>query len=124
MLGNLYQTSFHIPGTLSANIALRWAAARDCTLIHISAGASNDSDARLVVGTSADADGFLTSSTIGDAGPAAFDLDNFNGALLSNPGSEYPYIAAGTVISADLDFDGSSGTAAQNVTLVFTFLEA
>ncbi len=124
MLGNLYQTSFHIPGTLSANIALRWVAARDCTLIHISAGASNDSDARLVVGTSADADGFLTSSTIGDAGPAAFDLDNFNGALLSNPGSEYPYIAAGTVISADLDYDGSSGTAAQNVTLVFTFLEA
>jgi hypothetical protein len=63
-----FALSYHIPGTLAANVTIYWTAPFDCTLRHVSAVASNDSDATLIIGTSADTNGFLESTTIGDSG--------------------------------------------------------
>ena len=117
MQGAKILQTFHIPGTLAANIVPKFTAQCDLTLIHVSAVASNDSDATLIIGTSADDDAYLTSSTIGDSGvPKEFDRDDF-------VGTQYPHITDGSVIVLTLDYDGSSGTAAANVTIVLTFVE-
>ena len=119
-----WTTAFHVPGTLSANLNIRFTVPSDCTLVHVSAVASNDSDATLALGSSADTDGYLTATAIGDSGtPAEFERADFDGALLSDAGNEFPRLAAGTVLVLTLDHDGASGTAAQNVTLVLTFVE-
>jgi hypothetical protein len=111
-----FALSYHIPGTLSANITITWKAPFDCTLRHISAVASNDSDATLIAGTSGDTNGYLESTTIGDSGtPSEFERGDFDGALVS--GDEVR-ISDGDVVVLTLDYDGSGGTAAQNVTIV------
>jgi hypothetical protein len=114
--------AFHIPGTLSADINIRFTAPSNCQLIHTSAVASNDSDALMTVGTSADADGFVTSGVIGDSNtPVEKEaLTDFAGALASN---QFPRITDGTIVTIALDYDGDGGTAAQNVTIVLTFVE-
>ena len=119
-----FQQAYHIPGTLGADIAIKFTVPSNCSLIHVSAVASNDSDATLKIGTSADDDGFLAAAVIGDSGtPVEFELADFDGALLTDAGKEYPRLSDGDIMTADLDYDGGSGTAAQNVTLVFTFNE-
>lgn len=117
MQGSKIMQTFHIPGTLTANIVPRFTAGCDLTLVHVSAVASNDSDATLSLGTSTDDDAFLTASTIGDSGtPREFDRDDFVDA-------QFPHIIDGSLVVVTLDFDGSAGTAAANVTLVLTFVE-
>lgn len=109
---------FHFTGTLAANIVVTFKLPIDCVLTHISAVASNDSDATLIVGDSADTDEVLASTTIGDSGtPVEKDRDDW---ASTNENGRY---VAGDIFVATLDYDGSSGTAAQNVTLVFTFTE-
>jgi hypothetical protein len=113
----VFQQVFHIPGTLSANIVPKFTAPINYTIIHVSAVASNDSDATLKIGTSADDDIFLAAAVIGDSGtPVEFDRDNFIG-------TQYPRVADGDIVVITLDFDGSAGTAAQNVTIILTCLE-
>ena len=116
--------SFHIPGTLSADLNIRFTVPSDCTLVHVSAVASNDSDATLALGTSADTDGFLAACVIGDSNtPVEKAIANFDGALLTDPGSQPPRLQDGDIFVATLDYDGAAGTAAADVTLVFTFAE-
>jgi hypothetical protein len=111
-----FQQAFHIPGTLSANINIRYTAPMDCTLIHASAVASNDSDATIKIGTSDD-DEFLTAAVIGDSNtPVEFEQDDF-------VGDQYPRIEDDDVVIITIDFDGDGGTAAQNLTLLLTFAE-
>lgn len=119
-----FQQAYHIPGTLGADVAIRLTPSSNCTLHHVSAVASNDSDATLKIGTSADDDGFLTAAAIGDSGtPVEFERADFDGALLASAGREFPRISTGTVVSLDLDHDGAAGTAAADVTIVLTFAE-
>lgn len=121
-MNRVFQQSYHIPGTLSADIAIKFTAPFDCQLVHVSAVASNDSDATLIVGTSADDNGYIAAFAIGDSGtPVEKEaITDFDGALA---GSQYPHITDGTIVTADLDYDGATGTAAQNVTIVLTFTE-
>lgn len=117
MQGKQFTVAFHLPGTLAANVAPVWTAPFACQLVAVSAVASNDSDATLEIGISGDTDCYLDTTTIGDSGvPATFGKDDFEGA-------EYPHIAADTIISVLLDYDGSSGTAGQNVTIILWFTE-
>lgn len=108
-------------GTLAANqqgvIQLPCAA----TLAEASACGSNNS-ATSQLGTSADADGIMTAAAIGDSStPAIFAAADFDGVLAD--GLNPLHLADGTVITWLLDYDGASGTAAQNVDILFTFLE-
>ena len=117
MLGNHFVVNVVYDGTLAANKVFYWKAPFRCSLAHVSAVTSNNSDATLKIGTSADDDSALVATAIGDSGtPAVFDLDNFVGGV-------YPQFEAATIIVFTLDFDGAAGTAAQNVNIVATFSE-
>ena len=121
-MNRVFQQAYHIPGTLAANIAIKFTVPFDCQLVHVSAVASNDSDATMIVGTSADDNGYITAGVIGDSGvPVEKEaITDFAGALAD---SQYPHIVDGTIVTVDLDYDGASGTAAANVTIVLTFTE-
>lgn len=124
MLGQHFTVSYFLPGTLAANHVQDFTVPFDCKLKEISAVAQNDSDATLMVGTSADDDGWITAYAIGDSGtPNTKGLANFNGALLTSAGAEWPRAVDGTIVRTTLDYNGNSGTAAQNVTVVLTFEE-
>jgi hypothetical protein len=123
-MNRIFQQSYHIPGTLAADVTITFTAPCDCTLLHVSAVASNDSDATLIAGDSSDTDEYLTSSAIGDSGtPVEFDGDDFVDAGGNSHNRYYPRIAGGTVVVVTLDYDGAGGTAAHDVTLVLTFAE-
>lgn len=111
----MYTVTFHIPGTLAANITPKWTFERDAKLMHVSAVASNDSDATLKIGTPTDDDAYLVAAVIGDSGtPVVKNKSNF-------VGTRNPIIRKGSTLVLTLDYDGSAGTAAQNVTIVLTF---
>jgi hypothetical protein len=116
--------AFHVPGTLTANITSTFTAPSGCQLIHVSACASNDSDATIIVGDSSDADEYLTASVVGDSGtPAEYDYDDFVDTSGNTHTRFYPVISDGTVVVVTVDFDGASGTAANDLTVVLTFAE-
>ena len=121
-MNRLFTMAFHIPGTLAADVYIKFVMPVDAQLVHVQSVATNANDATLTVGTSADADGYLTAHTIGDSSvPVEKEaITDFSGALAD---SQYPHIANGTVVAVTLDQDGSAGTAAQNVTIVLTFTE-
>lgn len=117
MQGNIFTHSVHLHGTLAANANGRFVLPFDCSLLRVSSVASNDSSATLLVGTTTDDDAYLTAATIGDSEvPVTKSRADF-------VGGEFPHILAGTVLEWLLDYDGSAGTAAQNVTIVFWFSE-
>ena len=114
---NLFQVAFHIPGSMSANGSIVWTAYRDCTLLHVSAGGSNANDATLMIGTTSDTDAYMSATAIGDSKtPVEFDKDDFIG-------DEHPHIVDGTKVELTIDYDGASGTAVDDLTIVMTFSE-
>lgn len=114
----------HVPGALGANLVCTFTAPSPCQLVHVSAVSSNDSDATLIIGDSTDNDEYLTSTTIGDSGtPSEFDGDDFVDIAGNTHTRYYPRISDGTVVIVTIDFDGSSGTAAEDLTIVLTFVE-
>lgn len=122
MQGTRFTVAVHIGGTLAANqqgvIQLPCAA----TLAEVSACGSNSNSATLQLGTSADADGIMTAAAIGDSStPAVFATAEFDGALAG--GVNPLHLADDTALTWLLDYDGAAGTAAQNVDMLFTFLE-
>ncbi len=115
MLGDVFAITYHTAGTLAANHSFKFKLPFDAQLCYVSAVGSNANNGILDIGSSADADLYLDAKDIGDSGtPAEFDKDDFVGA-------EYPHIAAGTIIAAALDYDGSAGTATADYTLVMLF---
>jgi len=124
MQGQRFALGFHVPGTLSANISIKFTAPADCTLVHVSAVGSNANNGLLTIGDSADADEYLTSSSIGDSGtPAEFDGDDFVDTAGATHTLYYPRIVDGTIVVVTLDYDGASGTATDDFTIVLTFEE-
>jgi hypothetical protein len=120
----IFQQAFHITGTLAANANIRWTAPCDCTLLHASAVGSNANDGLITIGDSSDTDEYLQSSSIGDSNtPVEFDGDDWYDTDGNQPGMYYPRIADGTVVVITLDYDGASGTATDDFTLVLTFAE-
>ena len=116
--------TFHVAGALSADLNIRFTAPTNCTLQHVSVVGSNANDAEIKIGTSADDDGFLELKDIGEQNvPITFSRADFDGALLSDPGNEFPRIRAGDVVVVTLIYGDVKGTAADDVTLVLTFLE-
>jgi hypothetical protein len=117
MQGTLFAHSFHIPGTLTANLNIRFTVPKDCQLLHVSASNSAATNGTFILGTSADDDAYLTTADIGDSNvPNEFDQDNFVGA-------QFPHIVDGTIFVITVDYDGAAGTAAANFTLILTFAE-
>lgn len=121
MLGRPFTYSVHIHGTLVANASGEFKLPFDASLIAVSISNSASTDAILDVGTSADPDGILADAACGDSNtPTEFEFNDWTGAL-ATAGTPYPF-AKGDILDWDLDYDGSSGTAAANCSIVFTFL--
>ncbi len=110
--------TYHIAGTLAANITPIFSAPVDMTLVAVSAVATNASSATLSVGTTASAAAYLAAFDIGDS-----SVPVVKSARTDFVGSEFPNINKGTIVQLTLDFDGAAGTAAQNVTVAVTYLE-
>lgn len=99
--------SFYIPGTLAANYTPAYEFPFPTRLEAIKAWASNNSDATLAVADPSAT--MVTATTIGDSGdPKTIAVD----------GAEVAQTAADTKVTLTLDFDGASGTAAQNVQIL------
>lgn len=117
MIGTKFTHTYHVPGTLAANVAIYFTAQADCQLIHVSAVGSNANNGLLDIGPTADTDGYLDGVSIGDSNtPIEFGKADF-------VGTEFPHIVKGTVVAVSLDFDGAGGTATHDFTVVLTFTE-
>lgn len=122
MDGMRFTYSVHLHGTLSANARGEYKLPCGATLEAVSVCASTATNATLEVGTSADRDGIWDAVACGTSGtPNEFRAADHNGALVV---AGVPYhFAKGDILVWDLDFDGASGTAAANATIVFTLIE-
>jgi len=118
MQGTKISKSFHVTGTLAANVNIRFTAEANMTLQQISAVASNDSDATLAAGISSDTDSILVAAVIGDSNTPVTKTQT-NWATTNTTGA----IAKGDIVVLTLDYDGASGTAAADVTIDLTFTE-
>jgi hypothetical protein len=118
-MDRVFQHVIHVPGTLTANITPVFTVPCDCQLVHVSAVGSNDGDATIAIGTTALAstEVYLAATAIGDSNvPVEFERDDF-------VGDQFPHIPDGTVMLVTVDYDGDSGTAAADLTVVLTFTE-
>jgi hypothetical protein len=100
-----FPVTIALPGTISADATFFFEAPCDLTLRAVSAAANNTATTTYVnVGTKADPDGYLDNKAIGqDDEPTLFDLDDFNGDLVSDQGNDYPHISKGTIVAVGLD---------------------
>jgi hypothetical protein len=117
--------AFHVPGTLAGDLAIVWTVPSDCTLVHVSAVASDANAAGLEVGTTGDPNGYITKYSIGVSNtPVEKEaVTDFNGVLA---GSNFPHIVDGTVVKLTLDHDYNGGGGAadsDDVTIILTFVE-
>lgn len=116
-MDRVFQQSYHVPGTLAADLSIVFTAPFDCQLIHVSVTGSNANDGLMTIGTTASAAAYLASTSIGDsATPVEVGRSRF-------VGGQYPHIDKGTKVAIALDHDGAAGTATANFTLVLTFTE-
>lgn len=106
---NLFSVTITVAGSLTADTDFFFRVPCACTLRAVSAVADNATTANFNVGTSADADGFLDDEDVGQSNtPTMFDLDDFDGALISNLGDEYPHLDKNTIVHVNIDVDGST----------------
>ena len=109
--------SWHVPGTLGADLNIRQKMPYDAQLLHVSAVGSNAYAAGLEIGIGTDADAYMVKKSIGVSNTAVeFDLDDFTTASSKT----YPRIDKGSHLCLALDYDyngGGSSNASANVTI-------
>ena len=122
MQGMRFSYSVHLHGELAANARGEFKLPCAASLVAVSTNNSAASDAILDVGPSGNRDGILEDLAIANENATSLtEPTSFNGADVDGV-SPY-HFAKGEILAWDLDFDGDGGTAAANVTLVFTFTE-
>lgn len=118
---NVFTFTVALPGTITADATFFFKAPCDCSLVSVSAVANNASTAKVNVGTAADPDGYLADEDLGDSDtPAVYDLDDFDGDLVSDQGADYPHITAGSIVAVNLDVDGFTDPVDPTIVLFFT----
>jgi hypothetical protein len=113
-MDKIFQQTIHVPGVLAADLDFTFSPYCDMQLIHISAVSSSDSDALLAM-EDEENNAILDFTTIGDSGvPKEITWKDFyNGQ---------PYTARkDNDVYLTLDYDGDSGTAAADVTIILTY---
>lgn len=118
MQGHRNLMAFHVPGDVAANVVITFEAPFDFRFRTISACTSNDSDATLMLGVSGNTDSILTAAVIGDSSvPVEKRRADF---ASTNPTG---VITKGEIVVLTVDFDGSAGTAADDLTVLLDILE-
>ena len=118
MLGQHFGRLIHVPGTLTADLAIKLSVPVDCRLVRVSAVTSNDADTKITVGVSTDTDSILASTAIGDSGtPAVKTVSNW---ATTNATGE---LSQGDILVVTVDYDGASGTAGADLTIDLDFIE-
>jgi hypothetical protein len=117
---NCFSVSIYIDGIITADHVAYFDVPCDCSLVGVSAAANSASTGGTIdVGSASDTDGYLDGKDIGAQDGAYYDLDDFNGALVTNQGDDYPHLSKGdTVVVTVIDAETSpTGT---HVVLYFT----
>lgn len=117
-----FDVAFHIPGTTSADLNIRWNVPDNCQLLHVSAVTSTDDAASLTIGDETTPALHLAAwvfgagaNTVAEKGDASAFSDFATG--------QYPRISDGDTIVIAVDHDGDGGTSGANLTLVLRFAE-
>jgi len=114
---NMFQQTYHVAGTLGADVSIVFTAPCAMTLVHVSAVGSNAHNGLITIGNTTTAAAYLASASIGVSNvPVEFDKDDF-------VDSQYPHITDGTVFAVALDYNGAAATAVHDFTLILTFVE-
>jgi hypothetical protein len=121
----VFTVPFYIAGTLGGDWAASFQFPFDVQMIAVSACVSDANAAGIEVGTSADADAYITKFSSGVSGTPVEKkaITDFNGATAS---SQFPHITAGTVIKLTVDHDyngGGAGADSDDLCVVLTFTE-
>jgi hypothetical protein len=117
---NCFSVSVYIDGIITADHVAYFDVPCNCSLIGVSAAANTaDTGGTIDIGTKADPDGYLDGKDLGDQDGAYYDLDDFNGALVSNQGDDYPHIDKGTTLSVKV-IDAETSPTGTHVVLYFT----
>ena len=112
--------AFHVPGELAADLNIRWTAPSDCTLVHVSAVASDANAYGINIGTSANTDLYLEKC---DSGVSNTPVEKGRTDFV---GDQYPQISDGDIVVIEVDFNyngGGEAAASDNPTIVLTFQE-
>ena len=121
----IFTVSFYVPGTAAGDWAASFQLPMDAQMIGVSAVVSDTDPVGVEIGTSADANGYITLFSSGGSGAPVEKkaITDFDGALA---GSQFPHITAGTIIKVTVDHDyndGGAGAAADDICVVLTFTE-
>lgn len=115
--GQLITHTWHVPGTLAANLNIRQKVPYNAQLLHVSAVGSNAYAAGLEIGIGTDPDAYMVKKSIGVSGTAVeFDVEDF----VTAASKTYPRIDKGSHLCLALDYDyngGGSANASADVTI-------
>jgi FlaG/FlaF family flagellin (archaellin) len=117
---NCFSVSIYIDGIITADHVAYFDVPCDCSLVAVSAAANSASTGGTIdVGSASDTDGYLDGKDIGAQDGAIYDLDDFNGALVTNQGDDYPHLTKGDTVVVTV-IDGETSPTGTHVVLYFT----
>ena len=117
-----FEVLFHIPGTTSADLNIRWNVPDNCQLLHVSAVTSTDDAALMTIGDETTANLHLASWAFGLGANTVYERGDAS-AFGNFATGQFPRIADGDTIVIAVDHDGDGGTSGANMTIVLRFAE-
>ena len=110
------QQTYHIPGTLTADLVIAFAAAEGMTLKHVSTYNNGECDGTFTLGDASNPAAHMAMQYMatGSGDPAQYSREDF-------VNKDYPHIEKGETFRILIDYDGTAGVAAKDLTLVLTF---
>jgi hypothetical protein len=116
-MNRTFQQAYHVPGTMSADLAIIFTAHHNMTLLHVSMVCTNAASTTVAIGTTSSAAAYMAAKAVGQSSvPGVKTRSDF-------VSEQFPRIATGTVVKLTIDHDGAAGTAGANLTVVLTFAE-
>jgi hypothetical protein len=116
-MNRTFQQAYHVPGTLTADLAIIFTAHADMTLLHVSMVCTNAASTTVAIGTTSSAAAYMAAKAVGQSSvPGVKTRADF-------VGTQYPRITKSTVCKLTIDHDGAAGTAGANLTVLLTFAE-
>jgi hypothetical protein len=117
---NCFSVSIYIDGIITADHVAYFDVPCDCSLVGVSAAANSASTGGTFdLGPASNTDGWIDGKAIGAQDGAYYDLDDFNGAEVSNQGDDYPHLSKGDTVVVTV-IDGETSPTGTHIVLYFT----